>query len=361
MSKYRGRRGAIVALVALVAVACGDDGDAPGTSDGDGGTEAAADAETCADLDLASTPDEPVSIRFGHGFAAEEPFWLMSVDPDLAEHKGSWYELDLLPFRGTEERMQAYQAGELDAVVVSPQAQIRGHASGALDLYAIATVMREAEPTAYSGTFVALDDAGIDGPEDFAGKRVAVVDIGSQWDFLARAAAASGGLDPETDVEYVVLPFPTQEEALREGQIDVAGLPEPLYSLAMGNGGLVDVVAADELTDFAYDLLSLSFNRDFVEDNLGAVCAFAADYQEAMDAYRSDRDAARTQLAESDFISIPLEVYLETGDYARPEGGLVDTEGMQSMLDTMIDFGILTEDDRVDVEELVRPGVSLGH
>ena len=183
-------------------------------------------------VDLSSPPEEPTTIRVGHGRAAEEPFWLMTVMEDLTEYQGDWYDLELQPFRGTEERLQAYQAGDLDAVVVSPQAQIRGTAAGALDLVAVGTIMREAEPDAFSTSFLSLEGSGIESVEDLEGASIAVVDIGSQLDFLAKAGVRQGGFDPDTAAQYVVFPFPAQEEALRGGQVDVIGLPEPFYTLA---------------------------------------------------------------------------------------------------------------------------------
>lgn len=375
-------RGTVLVLVlAVMLAACGGDGDTedPGatpTEDGDAATDPGTDGATptetatdgeqaggegCEGVDLASAPDEPVTVRIGHGVAAEEPFWLMTVDPSLTEHQGSWYEIDMQQFRGTEERLQAYQAGQLDAVVVSPQAQIRGTARGALDLYAIGTIMREAEPDAFSTSFMALEDSGISSLEDLQGKKIGIVDTGSHLDFLARLGVEQGGGDPDTGAEYIVFPFPAQEEALRGGQLDVAGLPEPFFSLAMANGGVQKIYDASDLTDFAYDLLTLSFDRQFVENNLGVVCAFAADYEAAMEEYRTNKDSSRSKLAASDFIPLPEDVYLQIGDYARPEGGVVDTEGMQQMLDLMIEQGILEEQDRVDPATLVLPGVSLGH
>jgi ABC-type nitrate/sulfonate/bicarbonate transport system substrate-binding protein len=360
-------RGSVAALaIAMLVSACGgSDTAAPAPAPVAPAPEAPGSAPepevTCETLDLSTPPAQPVKIRIGHGFAAEEPFWLMAASPEVTQYAGSWYEVELFPFRGTEERLQTYQAGELEGVIISPQAQIRGTAVGALSLYAIVTVMREAEPTAYSGTFISLEGSGIESAADLRGKRIAVVDIGSHWDFLARSSVALGGLDPDSDVEYVVLPFPAQEEALRNGQIDVAGLPEPLYSLAFANGGVQDVVSADQLTDYAYDLLQLSFTRSFVDDNFEAMCAWRLDFQSSMAAYRADRDGSRTALSEAGFVSLPLPIYLQTGDYARPEGGIVDTAGMAQMLETMIEFGILTEQDRIDVNTLVRPGLSAGH
>src|SRR5215510_3058726 len=57
---------------------------------------------------------DPVLIRFGHGFAAEEQAWLMAARPDLAPGHGTKYRLKMVPFQGNPERFQAYLANELD-------------------------------------------------------------------------------------------------------------------------------------------------------------------------------------------------------------------------------------------------------
>ena len=336
----------------MTACSAGADENVESTEAGDTG---------CADVDLSKPPAEPVTIRIGDGVAAEEPFWLMSVDDSVAEHKGSWYDMELTSFRGTAERLTAYQAGDLDAVVISPQAQITGTSRGALDLYTIGTIMRDADPDAFSTSFIALDGSGIDSVDDMKGKRIAIVDEGSQLDFIARQGLREADLDPDSDAQYVVFPFPAQEEALRGGQIDLAGLPEPFFTLAMSKGGVHQVYDAADLTDFAYDLLTVSFDKQFVEDNIGPVCAWAADYAKAMEAYKADPTAGKQQLIGTPFVQLPPDVYLKTNDYARPDGGEVDTEGTQQMMDAMIDFGILQESDKIDVGTLVRPGISLGH
>lgn len=366
-----GRVLAVLLTLALLFAACGDGDDgtaeSPSPADGDTPTETeigteteAAAAETCEDVDLASPPDEPTTIRFGHGVAAEEPFWLMTVMPDNTQYQDQWYEMDLQQFRGTEERLVAYQAGELDAVIITPNALVTGTAADSLDLYNIVTVMQDAFEGAFSTSFIALEESGITDLEDLQGQQIAVVDLGSHLDFLARVAMQEAGHDPEADAEYVVLPFPAQEDALRQGQIDVAGLPEPFYSAAHAAGGVVDVFNAADVLDFSFDLLTLAFDRQFVEDNLGAVCAWVDDYQSSMEFYRSENEEARRALAASDFVPLPEEVYLATGDYARPEGGTVDVDGLQQFIDGMIDFGLLDESERVDPQTLVKPGVSAG-
>lgn len=353
MRSHRKVAAAVGAALALAACSAGEDTAEP--------QAAQQGAKGCESVDLNAPPATPTTIRIGHGAASEEPFWLLQVDDSLASNKGKWYAMDLKPFRGTGERLTAYQAGELDAVVISPQAQIQGTARGALDLFAIATIMREGGKDAFSTSFVALESAGLSGVEGLKTKRIAIIDEGSQLDFLARQGVAKGGGDPDKDAQYVVFPFPTQEEALRSGQIDVAGLPEPFFTLAMSKGGIKKVYDAADVSDFSYDLLTMSFDRKFVEANLGPVCAWAADYRKSMEFWKTQNAAARAKLVGTPFVPLPGPVYAKTGDYERPTDGVVDTKGMQDMIEQMVKFKILEESDRLDPNTLVRKGVSIGH
>lgn len=340
-----------VAVTALTACSATETPSDPGS----------AHAEGCSAIDLASPPESPTNIRFGHGSAAEEPFWLMVADGSTNQYENSWYTMEMFPFRGTGERLVAYQAGDLDAVIITPQAQITGTARGALNLYTIGTVMREAEPGFFSTAAVVREDSGIDSIADLKGATIAILDEGAQPDFIARQALESVGLDPVRDANFVVLPYPSQEEALRAGQIDVAIIPEPFYGIALNNGAK-HLFDASDITDFAYDLLTLSFDKDFVEANLGAVCAWAADFAAASDAYAAEPlEGKKTIYANSDFVTIPEPIYLNTLDYSRPAGGVVDPAGTERMIDAMVEFGILEERDRIDVSTLIREGVTLGN
>ena len=353
----------VLAVAALLAVAgCGGAAEDVAAEDGSASQQtepatAATAEQTCADVDLAAAPDQPVTIRMGNGVAAEEPLWLVEAAPDVAVHQGSWYELELQPFRGNEDRLNAYQAGELDAASTSPQALIRAAVQD-VAITPVSVMLREGEE-GYNSTFIALEDSGITSMEDLAGKTIAIVDIGSHLDFLAKGAVAEGGADFATGAEYVVLPFPAQEEALRGGQIDVAGLPEPFYSSAHANGGVVDVFSALDVTGFPFDVLTIAFQPSFIDEHLGAVCAFLEDFRATTNYYRENQEEGRKLVHEAEFVPIPLDVYLQTQDYARPQDGAIDLEGMRNLIDGMVEFDVLQDDQRIDPEKLIRPGVSI--
>jgi len=70
-----------------------------------------------------------------------------------------------------------------------------------------------------SGTLsVAFADAGIESPEDFAGKNVGVWDFGNEYEVIA--AAREAGLEEGTDYSKVIQPF--DMSLLLNGEVDVA-------------------------------------------------------------------------------------------------------------------------------------------
>lgn len=344
---------AVFTVLGLMAAACGGGDDEAATPGG-----AVAGGQTCADIDLSKPPAAPVNVRIGHGVASEEPFWLMKADPSSTKHQGTWYSLEYSQFRASEERLVAYQAGKLDAALVPPQVVIRGIAQG-LNVVPMATVMREGEND-FNTTFLALESSGIKEQKDLKGKTLAIIDLGSHLDYVAKAAVEEGGANFRTDAKYVVLPFPAQEQALRGGQVDVIGLAEPFYSAAKAKGGVVDLFDAVDVTGFPFDLLTVVFDKKFVEQNPGVVCAWVTDYQAAMAKYKSDKETARTAIHKAGFVQVPLPVYVKTQDYERPDKGVVDVAAYEQFNDKLIEFGILQQPQKVDAEKLSLPGFTAG-
>lgn len=345
-----------VAIAALALGACGG----PDEDEAGGGQSAAAPSRTCDQVDLSKPAGEPVTIRLGHGRASEEPLWLMEAMPELTEHDGKLYDIDFRGFRGTGERLTAFQAGDLDAAIFAPQALIRGVARGAFDAAPVVTVIREAEPGAFSTTFSAKKGGQVTDVQGLAGQTIGIVDLGSHIDYLAKKAVSEGGAQP-SEARYVVVPFPTMADSITGGRIAVGALPEPFHTLALQSGQIQDVFTAADVTESPFDLLMVGFDRKFIQDNVEAVCAFREDYQRSLSFYEDNREQARKAIVENTkFVELPLPIYLKTEDYGQPENGRFDPDSMQQLMDEMIELGVLKEDERIDVRKLAIPGVTAG-
>jgi len=339
-----------VAMV-VTAAGCGGGSDG-GDASGGGGAPVAAG---CDRVDLSQPPAAPVEIRMAHGFVVDEPLWLLEAKPELTRHRGRWYTQRYTAMRGNEDRFTAFQAGQADAITTSAPALVKAIAQR-IPLKAVATEIREARD-GFQSTYVARADSGIRGFGDLKGRKIGIVDFGSSTDYWARAAVKRGGFDHTRDAEYVVVPFPAQEEALRRGQIDVAVLVEPFHTLARQKGGLVDVFTSLQATGAAQEPVQfVTFGEKFLEGNPGVVCAWIDDLKTTTAWYLANLNEARRVLVEKKFVQIPLETYQASRDYSRPANAAVDTAALDGLIADLHAFGILRDDQRVSAADIVAAG-----
>jgi ABC-type nitrate/sulfonate/bicarbonate transport system substrate-binding protein len=119
----------------------------------------------------------------------------------------------------------------------------------------------------WSGYYV-LEDSPIRSARDFIGKKVSVNTVGAHQEFVLREYLARAGLskDEISQVTLVVIPPVSGEQALRQGQVDVAVLQSILRDKALERGHIRSV-----FTD--YDLFgkftagSYVMTKDFLRDN----------------------------------------------------------------------------------------------
>ena len=196
------RLAALAALLAAVAIGCGDD-DTSGTTSGGG------------------PPDEPVKIRMGWGVPAEEIKYLMMQRPELTANLGTWYEVEWHQFSGTALGVQGLAAGTLDCASVGGLSVANGIDRGA-DIVILGQFIEERSPY-FSTAWMVRNDSGIDSLEDLRGKRVATNAVGGSTDYLQDFyIEEQAGLKAGRDYEKVEVPFGQMQETLLSGRVDSA-------------------------------------------------------------------------------------------------------------------------------------------
>lgn len=339
----------ILAGVMVGAAACG----------GGESSSAASDNESLDCADAAAAEGDPTTIRIGYGRAAEEPVWLMDAMPDVAPQQGEAYALEMRKYDNSENKVTAYQAGEVDMVIVPAPAMVVGTARGALDLVTLLTVNVEAGDAGQIN-FLVRPDSGIESFADLKDRVIGLHSLRSTPDFLTRMALEDAGLTEE-DVELAVVPFPAQQEALASGVIDAAALPEPFVTLALNSENPPEVLTkASDIIDYSYENLILAVDRQFAAENLAAVCALRDDYAEVLEYYESNIEESRRAIVDAGYVDLPIDVYQQVEDYTLPEAGAFDPTGLEQFLEDMISVGLLEEAESVEVEELYVPGLTAG-
>lgn len=292
----------------------------------------------------------PEAIRLGHGFAAEEQLWLMGIRPDLTPNQGTAYTLQLTAFRGPTDRLNAYEAGQLDGGTnVAPTALFA--AEQGLPFKLVASIVRESPNNGFNTTYLSLADSEIQGPRDLRGKTVGIVDFKSATDLWARAAVEGAGLNPDTDVTYVIVPFPAMGEALRSKKIDVGTFPQPFYEIEQRRGGVRTVFISKTGVPFDEELDMLFLRPAFIQQHPAAVRAFLADFVAATRWYLANGPEARQALIDAKIVQTAPELYVELADYNREPTARIAVDSLKQLQELHLKLGWQTK--RLNIDDLV--------
>lgn len=126
----------------------------------------------------------------------------------------------------------------------------------------------------YTGYYV-LDGSPIRTARDLIGKKVGMNTLGAHHEFLTREWLAQQGLTAEEikTVQLIVVPPVNTEQALREGQIDVATLGSVQREVALERGGIRALFTDRDLFG-AFSYGTYVMRDDFIAANPDAVRDF---------------------------------------------------------------------------------------
>lgn len=121
--------------------------------------------------------------------------------------------------------------------------------------------------------------------------KVGVLALGTCVDTENNAWIRKNGI-PKDKIEYVVLPDPQQEQALRQGLIDIAILHPPFFTAAESHGGVRILTTSKEAFGSAGGMTFLMFGKDFIKNHPEAVRRFIHAYKNAEKWSNVNRDEA---------------------------------------------------------------------
>jgi ABC-type nitrate/sulfonate/bicarbonate transport system substrate-binding protein len=295
-----------------------------------------------------SDDSSTVSFTLGHGIASEEPLWLMDAKPDLLEHWGDAYEVDFKGFPANNQRLQAFQAGELQAGTSAAITAIFSTDSG-LPLTVVANIAQEREDT-FHEKFLVRPDSDMDGlnKESLEGKKIGICAFKSWCDLWAQSAVRSVGLEPGEDVELVKTPFPSMPDAVSEGQVDTAMFPPVFERMGMQKHDLEPIFNVIDTTGWEHDLMELWFSTQFLERNGDVVEKFLQDYSTAVDYYNNNIEESKNAIHDAGFVQTPKETYVDLPNYTHQVQPL--TESLKKVNNLAADIGWIEEP--VDIDNL---------
>jgi len=259
----------------------------------------------------------PVLIRMGVGPSSEEQLWLMKIRPDLTPNQGKAYTYDMEMFQGTNAKITAYEANQLDAASASTSA-ILFAASKQIPMTVIALMDKESRRN-FSTSYEALSDAGID-LKNLKGKSIGISGFRSSLELYARLALEKAGLNVDRgDVRFVVVPLPEMGNAVRNHTIDIGVFPSTYAYAEKKRGGLTTVWTSANISGIEeeYDVF---FSPTFVREHPDAVRAWGSDFVAVTKWLQRNERAAHQALLDAKIVREDPALYLgmtEKDDYDR--------------------------------------------
>ncbi|MBI5439984.1 MAG: ABC transporter substrate-binding protein [Deltaproteobacteria bacterium] len=283
-----------------------------------------------------ATAEEVPTIRVGRQTAAEENLWLMIANPNLSPNLGKAYKVEWTQFRASDMVFKAFEGGQIDFGTVSSNAAIVAISKG-LDLKILASLSRESDRGSKTQYLVRAD-----GPTkiaDLKGKTIGINGYRTSIELWARAALRHGGLDPDRDVQWAVVPFPAMADAIRNGKIAVGGLPHVFSHGELAKGDLRSLFTSKTGVPFDEELMLLAAKTDFIKKYPAATRAFLADLAAVNRYYLADLRRARQALLDAKLIALPPQILFQLVDYVRDPALRPSVEALEKQQELMLSQG----------------------
>jgi ABC-type nitrate/sulfonate/bicarbonate transport system substrate-binding protein len=291
---------------------------------------------------------DQVTIRFGRQTAAEDNLWLMIAKPALSVQLGKSYKVEWTQFRASDVAFKAYDSGQLDLVSTSANAAIAAAAAG-VDFKIIASLSRESQNGANTKFPVRID-----GPKtiaDLKGKIIGIVGQRSGVQLWAREAIRTGGLDPDKDVLWAVVPFPAVADAIRAGTIATGGIPDLFATGELAKGDLRTLFTSKTGMPFDEELIVVLANPNFLKKEPAATRAFLADLKATTDYFLAHLHESRQALLDAKLVLLPPAVYFGLPEYVREPSLKPSVETLEKQQDVLIRSGF--QDKKLDLATVV--------
>ncbi len=197
--------------------------------------------------------------------------------PELAQDLGylGKIKLDYVgTVQGGPQDLLTLVSGDVDFASAFNGAVVKVIAAG-LDV--VPVVASYGSDTEMNVGFYVLENSPIRSARDFIGKKVAVNVFGAHYEFVVKDYLLRHGLTEKEirDVELIVLPPVSTEQALRNGQIDIAVFSGILEKRALKSGGVRPIFKDIELYG-PFTAGSYTMRKDFIAEHRDVAKTFVS-------------------------------------------------------------------------------------
>ncbi len=253
-------------------------------------------------------------------------------------------EVEIVPAASAAERDQLMQAGRIDAMVNDTVSTLFYNKEKA-QIYVV-RIARQGYPQAPQYFILANKDANISRPQDLKGVEIAISQ-GTVIEYMTDRILERAGLKPGEYRTVNIPRIPDRLQALAEGRVKAATLPDPFATLAIQQGAKV---VADDREVQSISLSVLSFRAEVVERNPEAVRRFLQAWDRAVAAINANPDKYAGLLPEKQLVPQPLVGTYRLPPY--PERAIPTREQFADVIAWAKGKGLISED--IPYERLVR-------
>ncbi|SFQ94903.1 ABC transporter substrate-binding protein [Desulfoscipio geothermicus] len=284
----------------------------------------------------AAENDKPAPIKVGMMPITDNlPFW-------LAEQKGYFrdegIEVELVPFPSALERDSAFAAGKIDAGIGDMLA-VAAMNNGGTVVKAV-SVGQGAVPGENRFAILSAPDSSITSPEQLKNVPIAL-SLNTINEYITDNLLVAGGLKPEEIKKNNMVKLPIRFEALLNGNVQAATLPDPFATLAEIKGAHLVV----DNTENTVAQTVVIVRRETLDANLAGVQKMMRAYARAVEDLQADPRQYDELIAEK--ARVPEEVLASQAHplrlhFSAPR--LPDKQGVEKTIAWMKDHGLLQKD-----------------
>ena len=165
----------------------------------------------------------PTKIRFGNVAGIAYPTFIVAKDKGFFKKEN--LEVETITVAGSGAVAEALASNNVEIGNAPPTTAVLATAKGAKIkmVSGFEYTFTDKSGRQWEATFVAVRGGeGIKSLKDLRGKRVAVNDLGSTYNYMLRDRFTQLGMDPNKDVQIVPIPFGQMAGALIQKQVDAA-------------------------------------------------------------------------------------------------------------------------------------------
>jgi NitT/TauT family transport system substrate-binding protein len=247
-----------------------------------------------------SAQDKPLKKIFWGVTSLSASNWIPWLAKDAKIYEKNGLDVELILLRGSGQTSVAILGGSIFAAPVTLPTVMLADLGGA-DLINVAHTV----PGVQSKLLVKQE---IKRPEDLKGKRIATSSLGSLGDFLNRYLMRKHGLDPNRDVNWLMIGTPPERlQALAAGNVDAADLSYPTDAQAARMGYRV---LWDFRKEVVYPSMSIVTRRKTIQEDRDTVMRMVRSHVEGIAYFKTHKDVSLKVLSK----------YLRTNDRELLEG-----------------------------------------